>query len=280
MRLLSRLSVKASEPAHIQAIASATAVTATYDLVSVVPQSDKVMHQACHWLDVEIISLDLGQKLPFRLRPKLLAAATARGVMFEVCYSGGLHDSSSRQMLISNVQALVRALNGRGLILSSGACSALELRAPAAATALLAVMAGHACSRVNSSTSSMTSLHSSIACNARTAISRGQARKDNSQLKLHQLQLQQQQPQLCSQGGETLLQPPQFLPLSRVPQVHAANINGSAGTGGTPANENGVSEQGGGEQGGENPGQGSLKRPRKRGGRKKGKARRSVEGGG
>eukprot|EP00983_Pelagomonas_calceolata_P051404 1142387-Pelagomonas_calceolata.AAC.4 len=35
--------------------------------------------QACHWLDVEIISLDLGQKLPFRLRPKLLAAATARG---------------------------------------------------------------------------------------------------------------------------------------------------------------------------------------------------------
>ncbi|KAF5840528.1 RNase P subunit p30-domain-containing protein [Dunaliella salina] len=234
------------------------------------------MHQACHWLDVEIISLDLGQKLPFRLRPKLLAAATARGVMFEVCYSGGLHDSSSRQMLISNVQALVRALNGRGLILSSGACSALELRSPAAATALLAVMAGHACSRVNSSTPSMTSLHSSIACNARTAIARGQARKDGSLLKLHQLQLQQQQPQLGLQGGEALLQPPQFLPLSHVPQTLAAGKNGSACIGGTSVGGDGVClEQGGGEQstgqgGGEHSrGQGTLKRPRKRGGQKR-----------
>lgn len=40
--------------------------------------------QACSWLEVDIIRLDLGQKLPFRLRPKLLAAALARGVVFEV----------------------------------------------------------------------------------------------------------------------------------------------------------------------------------------------------
>lgn len=45
VRQLSRLCVAASEAAHIQAIASATVVTATYDLLSVAPLSDKVMHQ-------------------------------------------------------------------------------------------------------------------------------------------------------------------------------------------------------------------------------------------
>jgi hypothetical protein len=35
----------------------------------------------------------------------------------------------------------------QAIILSSGACSALEVRSPAAATALLAVLAGHASSR-------------------------------------------------------------------------------------------------------------------------------------
>ena len=47
MRQLSRLSVAASEPAHTQTIASASAVTSTYDLLAVVPLTDKVMHQVC-----------------------------------------------------------------------------------------------------------------------------------------------------------------------------------------------------------------------------------------
>eukprot|EP00983_Pelagomonas_calceolata_P055593 1144219-Pelagomonas_calceolata.AAC.3 len=51
-------------------------------------------------------SLVLMSQRSFRLRSSPCAYSL-------VCYSGGLHDSSSRQMLISNVQALVRALNGR-----------------------------------------------------------------------------------------------------------------------------------------------------------------------
>jgi len=47
VRQLSRLSVAASEPAHTQTIASASAVTSTYDLLAVVPLTDKVMHQVC-----------------------------------------------------------------------------------------------------------------------------------------------------------------------------------------------------------------------------------------
>lgn len=50
-----------------------------------------MVFQACQWLEVEIISLELGQKLPFRLRPKMLAAAVARGVMFEVRFEGETH---------------------------------------------------------------------------------------------------------------------------------------------------------------------------------------------
>jgi hypothetical protein len=40
--------------------------------------------QACSSLDVDLISLDLSQRLPFRLRPALLKPAIGRGIMFEV----------------------------------------------------------------------------------------------------------------------------------------------------------------------------------------------------
>lgn len=43
-----------------------------------------VCPQACTSLPVDLICLDLGKRLPFRLKPPLLQAALARGVHFEV----------------------------------------------------------------------------------------------------------------------------------------------------------------------------------------------------
>ena len=86
--------------------------------------------QACASLQVDIISLDLSHRLPFRLRPKVLAPAVQRGVMFEISYACCLRDETSRRLLFSNATALARATRGQNIIVSSGARTAFELRSP------------------------------------------------------------------------------------------------------------------------------------------------------
>ena len=72
----------------------------------------------------------MSQRLPFKLRPQHLQAAVQRGVHFEVLYAAALRDPMSRRHLFSNAQALTRLLRGRGIVLSSGARVAMELRGP------------------------------------------------------------------------------------------------------------------------------------------------------
>ena len=60
----------------------------------------------------------------------VVRAALARGVVFELCYSPALREPSARRQLLANATALVRATGGRGLLLSSGAARAFELRGP------------------------------------------------------------------------------------------------------------------------------------------------------
>lgn len=111
--------------------------------------------QACTSLHVDLIALDLGRRLPFRLRPASLQAAVKRGLHFELCYASALRDEASRRNFFANATgvefcfpfahcthwrlqtdacthaaALCRATRGRGVILSSGARSAFELRGP------------------------------------------------------------------------------------------------------------------------------------------------------
>ena len=72
----------------------------------------------------------MSQRLPFKLRPQHLQAAVQRGVHLEVLYAAALRDPMSRRHLFSNAQALTRLLRGRGIVLSSGARVAMELRGP------------------------------------------------------------------------------------------------------------------------------------------------------
>lgn len=73
-------------------------------------------------------------------------AAVHRGSRFEVCYSQAVQLSSLnpesarvRSIFIGNVQSLVRATKGRGIVISSEAKSALGLRGPADVVNLMAV---------------------------------------------------------------------------------------------------------------------------------------------
>ncbi|KAK9480323.1 RNase P subunit p30-domain-containing protein [Lipomyces japonicus] len=108
-------------------------LTAKFDIVAVRPTTEKLLLAACTSLELDLISLDLSQRLPFHLRHRTVGAAVARGLKFEICYSSSTRSSSdlnSRRNLIANAAALFRATRGKGIVISSGALSALECRAP------------------------------------------------------------------------------------------------------------------------------------------------------
>ena len=127
---LTRLTVVASEPAHCAQLAAAGDATRSYDILAVQAASERVFASACTTLDVDIISFDLARRLPFRLRVPAVRAALARGVTFELCYAPALREPNSRRQLFANALAVVRATGGAGVILSSGAQRAFELRGP------------------------------------------------------------------------------------------------------------------------------------------------------
>ncbi|MEW5315599.1 MAG: hypothetical protein WDW38_007016 [Sanguina aurantia] len=148
MNQLTRLNFTAADPVQAQLLVASNSVASSYDIIAIQPKTERVLQQACNSLDVDIISLELSQRLPFKLRLQTVAAALARGLYFEICYSSALRDPVARRHLFSNAQALVRATRGQSILLSSGARNAFELRAPPGplSTAPAAIVA-HAAAR-------------------------------------------------------------------------------------------------------------------------------------
>ncbi|CAK7240655.1 MAG: RNA-binding RNA processing protein rpp1 [Sporothrix thermara] len=132
-----------------------SAFSSAYDLVAVRPTTEKAFQAAClSMAEPALISLDLTTYFPFYFKHRACMAAVRRGVHFEVCYGQALRagDSTStgadaksgsaaraRALFIANLAGLVRATRGRGIVVSSGARAALDLRGPADVVNLLAV---------------------------------------------------------------------------------------------------------------------------------------------
>lgn len=79
VRQLTRLHLTTADPVQAQSLAAQAAVLKSYDLVSITPRSERVLQQACSSLDVDIISLDLWQRLPFKLKPNVLQVGRLSG---------------------------------------------------------------------------------------------------------------------------------------------------------------------------------------------------------
>ncbi|KAK9450384.1 RNase P subunit p30-domain-containing protein [Limtongia smithiae] len=126
---LSRATVVLSDAAQVQSLPS---LAARYDILAVRPTDEKLLVAACTNMDVDIIALDLTQRLPYMPRHRLFGAAVARGIKFEICYSSATkpQDNNVRRHLIANAASLFRATRGKGIVISSGARSALECRGP------------------------------------------------------------------------------------------------------------------------------------------------------
>jgi ribonuclease P/MRP protein subunit RPP1 len=132
MRVLRRCTLVVAEPSENHRLA---ALAAHYDLLAVRPASERALQQACQTLDAALISLDLTQRFPFHFRRPLLRGAIARGVRVELCYAPGIAaaaaaDAMARRNVISNATQLIRATRGRGIVISSEARAAAQLRGP------------------------------------------------------------------------------------------------------------------------------------------------------
>ena len=127
---LTRINLPIEDTNIAQEAISNTSVLQSYDLIAVQPLSERAFAFACTSLDVDVISVDLSKRLPYRFRPDLIKTAIQRGLHFEILYAPVLRDQTSRSQSFTNAQALARETRGRAIILSSGARTAIELRGP------------------------------------------------------------------------------------------------------------------------------------------------------
>ncbi|ESP00435.1 hypothetical protein LOTGIDRAFT_87019, partial [Lottia gigantea] len=79
---------------------------------------------------IDIISLNLSEKLPFYIRKQSINLALERGIHFEIVYSPAIRDQTLRRHIISNACDLVRVCKGKNIIITSGANKPIELRGP------------------------------------------------------------------------------------------------------------------------------------------------------
>lgn len=134
--VLHRATILLADPSHNHRLPS---LASHYHLLALRPTTEKSFTAACLTIqDVPLISLDLSSRLPFPLRRKAISAAVSRGMVFEITYAQ-LFSSARRANFIGNVMSLVRATGGKGLVVSSGAGRAVEMRAPRDVVNLLAV---------------------------------------------------------------------------------------------------------------------------------------------
>ncbi|KAL8621275.1 hypothetical protein ACOMHN_008100 [Nucella lapillus] len=101
-----------------------------FDLLAVQPVNETAFKLVCNTLEVDIIVLDLTEKLPFHIRRPLVHLAMERGIHFEILYSPAIRDSTYRQNTISAALKLCSICKGKNIIISSGCEKVMELRGP------------------------------------------------------------------------------------------------------------------------------------------------------
>ncbi|XP_072335124.1 ribonuclease P protein subunit p30 isoform X3 [Scyliorhinus torazame] len=100
IKILTRLTVIVSDAAHCNDLRITSPHTRSYDIVAVLPKTEKLFH------------------------------AIERGIYFELAYSPAIKDSTMRRYTISNALSLMQICKGKNIIMSSAAERPLELRGP------------------------------------------------------------------------------------------------------------------------------------------------------
>lgn len=101
-----------------------------YDLVAVRPMDEQTFEHACKNLEVDLISIDFSERLPFQIKRASVKRAMERGIFFEIMYSPAISNFRSRREMFSSAKVLINYTHGRNIIVSSGASRVNELRGP------------------------------------------------------------------------------------------------------------------------------------------------------
>ncbi|KAI8827043.1 RNase P subunit p30-domain-containing protein [Fimicolochytrium jonesii] len=127
---LSRLTVIADDTSANYQLTSANSNPVSYDLIAVQPTNEKLFQSACSLFDVDIVSLDMSNRLPFFIKGPTVNGALQHGVFFEIAYGAAIRDATARRHLISHAAALVQATKGKNILITSEAQKAMEIRGP------------------------------------------------------------------------------------------------------------------------------------------------------
>ncbi|KAJ3254727.1 Ribonuclease P protein subunit p30 [Boothiomyces macroporosus] len=82
-------------------------------------------------MEVDIITIDCTQRLPFYLKLPSINMAISRGIHFELTYAPAIKDVTVKRNIISNAMALMRVTKGKNVIISSEASDLLQFRGAA-----------------------------------------------------------------------------------------------------------------------------------------------------
>ncbi|XP_067408923.1 ribonuclease P protein subunit p30 isoform X2 [Emydura macquarii macquarii] len=130
IKIVTRLTLVVSDPSHCNVLRSTSANIRLYDIIAVFPKTEKLFHVACTNLDVDVICINVTEKLPFYFRRPPVNMAIERGIYFELLYTPAIKDSTMRRYTISNALSLMQISKGKNTVISSAAERPLELRGP------------------------------------------------------------------------------------------------------------------------------------------------------
>ncbi|KAJ2793424.1 RNA-binding RNA processing protein rpp1, partial [Coemansia furcata] len=124
------------------------------------------------WEAVDVISLDMGGRWGYFVKHKIAGQVLATGLALEISYQPALTDSATRQQWVSNAASIVRVTRGRGVIWTSGARQAFDLRSPYDISALGEVLQlnGDLSKRALSTSSRATLVHAFTRTNTLRAV--------------------------------------------------------------------------------------------------------------
>jgi ribonuclease P/MRP protein subunit RPP1 len=147
--ILSRLTIildTESEQHGIGLTAANVSSLSAYDILAVMPTTQNTFSAACSThslpsqMTTHIIALPLmmGTQLPIKMKHTLVRTAIRNGSVFEISYTGALGGvdemgeggAVAKRNWWTAAREVVRATKGKGLIVSGGAGSELELRGP------------------------------------------------------------------------------------------------------------------------------------------------------
>lgn len=99
-----------------------------YDIIAVIPKTLQAFQYACGTMDIDIITFEPENKIPFKISRKLYSQAVERGVFFEIMYSPAIRDSTSRKNIISTAHNYHAVGKSRNIIITSGAENYMQVR--------------------------------------------------------------------------------------------------------------------------------------------------------